>query len=264
MELIQLFEETLKSNTSFDFGFDSLKKDIGILDSPDKTFRIIHWNIPYNDGTYKYFGFIQEKFITGKKKNKTESILVFPLIDRSVEIKNPENHMSDNKKWYGMLYYKIVPLKTRSKTYYTLLGWDGNDKISQKKFIDILTFDNNGNPRFGADIFDIPKKNPKRICFEYAHNCTFVLRYNEDMNMIVFDRLGPMEPQLAGQFQYYCTTDFQYDGYKIKKGKWLFMTDIQPRNEKTNGDKLYQNPESNNGKKESDQIIKREKKKKGK
>jgi hypothetical protein len=262
-ELISLFEETLNNPDSYKFSFDSLKNDMGILTSPDNTFKIIHWNIANNDGTFKYFGFIQLKFTSGKK-NKTESILVFPLIDKSAEIKNAENHISDNKKWFGMLYYKIIPLKTKNKTYYTLLGWDGNDKISQKKFIDVLSFDTNGNPRFGADIFDIPKKNPKRIAFEFAHNCAFVLRYNENLNMIVFDRLSPIEPQLTGQYQYYCTGDFEYDGFKIKKGKWLFQENIAPRNDKNQTDKLYQNPEGKSIKPESNVLIEKEKKKKKK
>lgn len=261
-QLLSIVEETLNKPESFDFGFDSLKKDIGILTSPDNTFRFFHWNIPLSDGTFKYYGFIQKKMLPKSQKNKSGSMLLFPLIDRSNEIKSAELHIGDNKKWYGMLYYKIIPLKTKSKTYYTLLGWDGNDKISQKKFIDILYFDNNGIPKFGADIFEIPRKNPKRIAFEYAHNCAFVLRYNEQMEMIVFDRLGPMEPQLAGQFQYYCTTDFEYDGFKIQKGKWLFVSGVQPRNDKTVNDNLYKNPKDTKNKPESNVLIDKKKKKK--
>ncbi len=258
-EIISLFEETLNRQDSYNFNFDSLKKDFGILNSPDNVFRIIHWNVPLNDGTYKYYGFIQEKYIVSKKK--IESILVYPLIDKSADIKNTENYISDNKKWYGMLYYKIIPVKTKSKTYYTLLGWDGNDKVSQKKFIDVLTFEYNGNPKFGADVFDIPKKNPKRISFEFASNCAFVLKYNESLNMITFDRLAPMEPQFEGQYQYYCTADFEYDGFKIKKGKWLFVENIAPKNDKTNSDNLYQNPKGGSKGKESDVMINKEKKK---
>lgn len=260
-QLLEIFEETLNNKNSFSFNFDSLKNDIGILSSPDNIFRIIHWNLPLSDGTYKYYGFIQEKYMVGKKKNKVESILLFPLIDKSAEIKNVDNYISDNKKWFGMLYYKIIPVKSKSKTYYTLLGWDGNDKVSQKKFIDILSFDYNGNPKFGADIFDIPKKNPKRISFEFANNCAFVLKYNESLNMITFDRLAPMEPQLVGQYQYYCTADFEYDGFKIKKGKWQFVENIAPRNDKTNADKLYQNPQGKS-KAASDVLIEKKKKKK--
>lgn len=102
------------------FPFDSLKKDIGILTSPDNKFRIINWNVEKSDGTHQYYGFIQEKYLVAKKK--IESVLLFPLIDKSTEIRNPENTVSDNKKWFGMLYYKIIPVKSKKKTYYTLIS----------------------------------------------------------------------------------------------------------------------------------------------
>ncbi|MBL7889864.1 MAG: hypothetical protein JNL24_09940 [Bacteroidia bacterium] len=259
-ELLAVFEETLNQPQSFEYSFDSLKKDIGILASPDGKFRIINWNIEKSDGTHLYYGFIQEKYTSSKKK--TESILLFPLIDKSGEIKNPENTISDNKKWYGMLYYKIIPVKQKKKTYYTLLGRDMNDKTSQKKIIDVLSFDGNGNPRFGMDVFSLPKKYPKRIVFEYAINCVFALKYDEDLNMIVYDRLGPIEAQLEGQYQYYCTSDFEYDGLKLKKGKWVFTPNVAPKNNKDNKDKLYNNPDGGGAKPQSDTFMKRPKKKK--
>ncbi len=168
-QLLSTFELALNTANSFDYAFDSLS-DIARLMPSDKKFRIINWNVPYNDGTQDYFGFIQEKYVQKKnkglfKKEKTEMLQLYPLIDKSAEIKNPENTISDNKKWYGMLYYKIITKKTKSKTYYTLLALDGNDKFSVKKIIDVLTFDNNGTPRFGADIFKLPKKNPKSVIF---------------------------------------------------------------------------------------------------
>ena len=113
-QLLLILEETLNQPNSFDFPFDSLKKDIGILTSPDNKFRIINWNIEKKDGTHQYYGFIQEKYIVAKKK--IESVLLFPLIDKSAEIRNPENTVSDNKKWFGMLYYKIIPVKSKKKT----------------------------------------------------------------------------------------------------------------------------------------------------
>ena len=64
--------------------------------------------------------------------------MLFSLTDKSADIKNPENTVGEASKWYGMLYYKIVPVKIKRKKYYTLLGWDGNDKITAKKIIDVL------------------------------------------------------------------------------------------------------------------------------
>ena len=40
--------------------------------------------------------------------------------------------MLSENSWFGALYYKIIPV-VKNKTYYTLLGWDGNDMFSNKK-----------------------------------------------------------------------------------------------------------------------------------
>ncbi len=268
-ELISTFEKALNTPNSFNYEFDSLKKYMAVLKSSDEKFRIINWNVPKNDETQEYFGFIQSKFLEIKKaglfkKQKTEVIQLFPLIDKSAEIKNPDNAITDNKKWFGMLYYKIILKKTKSKTYYTLLARDMNDKFSQKKIIDVLTFDNNGTPRFGADIFVFQKKYPKRIIFEYSASCTMSLKFSTKKDSIIFDHLAPTQPQLEGQFQYYCS-DMSYDGFGFKHGKWNYGTDLNAINEKDEKDKLYHDPHditptSN----ESNAIIKHEKSKKKK
>lgn len=264
-QLLNTFELVLNKPNSFDYPFDSLN-DIARLVSPDKTFRIINWNVPYDDGTQEYFGFIQNKHIQSKKKGlfkkeKTETMQLYPLTDKSAETKNPEYSISDNKKWFGMLYYKIIIKKTKSKTYYTLLAWDGNDKFSIKKIIDVLTFDVNGIPHFGADIFNMPKRNPKRIIFECDATCNMSLKYNSKKDSIVFDHLAPEEPQLEGQFQYYCT-DMSYDGFGFKHGKWNYGTDLNVTNDKDPTDKLYVDPRKTKITRSSNTLIIRDRKKK--
>lgn len=263
-ELLKAFEEAIELDPKFNYAFDSLQKDIGILISPDKKFRIVHWNIPKSDGTHEYYGFIQSKFTT--KKNKVESVQIFPLTDKSAEIKNPDNAITDHNKWFGALYNKIIVKKTKSKTYYTLLGWDGNDKFSQKKIIEVLTFDpNNGTPKFGADIFNYEKKYPKRIIFEYSATCSMSLRFSSKKDSIVFGHLAPTSSQLVGQFQYYCS-DMSFDGFGFKKGKWNYGTDINAVNEKSENDKIYGDPsdiaENHNMSNEYKDPNKKKKKKK--
>lgn len=263
-ELLKAFEKVLQDPNSFDFKFDSLKSYMGILTSPDNQFKIINWDLAKDDKTFEYYGFIQSKFIQKKKigflkTQETVNVQLYPLIDKSAEIKNPENAITDNKKWFGMLYYKIILKKTKSNTYYTLLGYDLNDAFSKKKIIDVLTFDANGTPKFGADIFVMGKKYPKRIIFEYAYNCSMSLRYNSQKDSIVFDHLSPPEPQLEGQFQYYCT-DMSYDGFGFKRGKWNYGEDVSAVNEKTDMDKFYHDPHLGTKNKGSDAIIERKKK----
>ncbi len=256
-QLLTTFETALNAPNSFDYSFDSLGilNYISLLYSPDKKFRIITWNLPKADGTYEYYGFIQEKHLQKTKKGlfknqSTEVMQLYPLIDKSTEIKNPENTITDNKKWFGMLYYKIIEKKSKGKKYYTLLAWDGNDKLSCKKIIDVLTFDFNGTPRFGADIFNMQKKYPKRIIFEYSANCSMSLRYSSKKDSIVFDHLSPTSPQLEGQYQYYCN-DMSYDGFGFKKGKWNYGMDLNAINDKDEKDKKYNNPRADGKSKDS-------------
>jgi hypothetical protein len=248
-QLIEKFSDILNEAESFkNYKFDSLQnnKDIRILNSPDGKFRLINWHVEKTDGSQEYFGFIQENYrqVIKKglfKKEIKEEVQVYQLSDRSPEILKPENTVSDHRKWYGMLYYKLIQKKSRNKTYYTLLGWDGNDKFSQKKIIDVLSFDNAGIPKFGADIFVLPKRYPKRVIFEYGSTCIMALKYNERKDTIIFDHLAPTQPQLDGQFQYYCG-DMSYDGLGFKKGKWYYKADVRGLNPKDEKDKLYGDP----------------------
>jgi len=259
-QLLFTFEKALNTSGSFDYPFDSLKKYkyVSFLTPADERFKLITWNLPKEDGTQEYYGFIQS--IQINRKEKTETTKLFPLIDKSAEIKNPENTITDNKKWFGMWYYKIIVNKTKNKIYYTLLAWDGNDNFSQKKIIDVLTFDSNGNPRFGADIFNMPKKYPKRVIMEYSASCSMSLKYNEKKDSIIFDHLDAPQLQLVGQFQYYCG-DFTYDGFGFKKGKWNFGANLTPTNDKDYKDKRYNDPEKPSNKGDSNILIEPRKKK---
>lgn len=82
---------------------------------------------------------------------------------------------------------------------------DGNDKLTQRKFIDILSFKPDGTPVFGKDVFKFPGKFAKRIMFEYASEVAMSLKYNDNRKEIRFSYLAPngLDPTLEGRFQYY-------------------------------------------------------------
>jgi len=221
-----ILDTVLSAERSFYYPFDSLT-EIVKLTSPDNLFRIINWNIYKSDGSYWYYGFIQTYRVNEKKYE------YFKLIDRSESIKNPETFVGEPEKWFGMLYYKIV----KNSDYYTLLGWDGNTKISQRKFIEILYFKKNGDPVFGKDVFKVPRKNPRRIVFDYSSDLTMSLKYIEDKKMIVFDHLAPREAHLEGQFQFY-GPDFSYDAFEYHKQKWKYIMDVDIKNLKNKNDNI--------------------------
>ncbi len=221
----KLLDEVLLNDLSFYYPFDSLKQ-ISRLVSSDKKVRVITWNLDKEDGTYHYFGFIQAL------NEKTKHYELWPLQDRSGAVKvSPEAHVGDHTKWFGMLYYDIIP----NDDYYTLLAWDGNDKTVSRKFIDILSFKPDGTPLFGKDVFKIPKKNPKRVMFQYSAKVTMSLRYFN--NAIVFDHLTPKDADNEGMAQFY-GPDFSYDAFFPSRGKWTYEADVDVKNPKSKNDNV--------------------------
>lgn len=221
IKIIKTFQQVLSYEESFDYVFNI--RHIGILKAPDNSFKIYNWNISLNDGTYKYFGFIQYFH------KKSKQFLIYSLYDKSEEIKNPETKQLSNQNWFGALYYEIILKKSGKNKYYTLLAWDGNNDFSKKKLIDVLYFTKSGEPRFGKNIFIFNKEQKSRVIYEYSYLSTMTLRYNDNLNMIIADHLEPSKPSLKGQFQYY-GTDFTYDGFFYKNGKWIFKQHIDVRN----------------------------------
>jgi len=220
--IINRFEKILTSQGSFDYPFDSLLR-IGKIWSPDQKIRLITWNIPQSDGTHVYYGFLQYRL----KKRKSHTLI--RLNDRSAEIKQPELAELSADNWFGALYYDILLNKYARKKYYTLLALDYNDLFSHKKLVDVLTFTSEGRPVFGKDIFQDGNTIQKRIIFEYSPNVAMTLRYNNELNMIVFDHLSPIEPALEGNFKFYAP-DLSFDGLEFHKGKWIYRADLDVRN----------------------------------
>ena len=238
-QFIALWNVILKDEKSMLYPFDSIK-EVSRLMAPDKKFRIITWNMLKEDQTHAFFGFIQvnNSKITKKglfKKETTSQYEVFPLLDKSATVKTPENYVADPSKWFGMLYYGEV-IKS-DDDFYTLFGWDGNDKLTQRKFIDILYFKPDGTPLFGKDVFKFPGKFAKRIMFEYAGEVAMSLKYNTGRKQIIFSHLAPntIDPTLEGQHQYY-GPDGSFDALSMKKGTWVYEPAIDIRKDKDKND----------------------------
>ena len=246
-QFIALWNLILKDEKSLQYPFDSLKKDVSLLFSPDKKFRIITWDMRKDDQTYFYFGFIQVNNTKVVKKGLFKKAItsqydVFPLLDKSATVKTPENYIGDPSKWFGMLYVDVLK---SDNDFYTLIAWDGNDKLTQRKFIDILYFKPDGIPMFGKDVFKFPGKFAKRIMFEYASEVAMSLKYNANRKQIIFSHLAPNapDPTLEGQFQFY-GPDGSFDALSMKKGKWEYEPAIDIRKEKDKTDNVKK-PEPN-------------------
>lgn len=228
---VKKFIEALKVNNSFDYDFDSLKR-ITILKSPDKSFRIITWYIPIDDGSYRYYGTIQMATPNG-------SLKLFPLNDHSNAITNT-NDILTPETWLGARYYEILPIPANGKQpYFILLGWKGNDLKTTKKLIEVLSFEN-GLPVFGKSIFEVKKNKSlnNRVIFQYNKLNTMTLTYDKNKKMIVFDHLVPYEPTMEGNFEFYAT-DSSFDGYKLTYGKLTLVENIELKNNISSTDDSY-------------------------
>jgi hypothetical protein len=216
---IKILVRALKMPDSFTYPFDSLKR-ISILTAPDKSFRIFSWELLLdgNEG-YRYYGAIQ---MNNKK------LELFPLYDYSTHISNIKDTVTDNNKWFGVLYYNLVENSYFGKKYYTLFGWYGNDLYSTKKIIDILTFKND-KPVFGAPIFEIKTKDKSQIIdrfvIEYKKDATVHVNYDKDYNKIIYDHLVPEHPSSEGIYRTYIP-DGSYEGFKFRRGKWRYIENV--------------------------------------
>jgi hypothetical protein len=222
------------------YSFEGLK-DISVLVPKDKKFMLITWNLYRDDGTHAFFGYLlvnnSKRIKKGFMEYETvEEYEYFKLLDRSATVKNPEAYIGNPDKWFGMIYYSVV----ECDGYYTLLGYDPNDKLIQRKFVDVLYFRPNGEPVFGKDVFKFPRKNPKRLMFEYSSEVSMSLKYNDKQNRIIYSHLASNQEGnlLEGQYQFY-GPDGSFDALELKKDKWVTVEDIDGRMEKSKNDNVH-------------------------
>lgn len=227
---IRTLVSALKIPHSFNYPFDSVKS-ISILNAPDNRFRILSWHVMNQDGSYRFYGTVQ--------MNTGNNLLMYPLEDYSPMIKNPEDSVTDNRKWYGAQYYRIIRVPA-AKPYYVLLGWKGNNVKSTKKVIEVLSFDQNDKPNLGMPVF---KGTRKRVVFEYTRQASMLLRYVPEQNLIVFDHLAPPDDKMKDHPETF-GPDLSYDGYKLKNGRWEFVENLDMRNIPETRDTEYIDPKA--------------------
>ncbi len=236
-QFIVTWDKIISNSASLNYSFDSLT-EVSILTPKDKKFKLITWDFPKDDGTHAYFGYL---LVNNTKKIKKgwfryETINeyeYFRLIDNSTLIKNPETYIGTPEKWFGMLYLSVI----ECDGFYTLIGYDPNDKLTRKKFIDVLYFKADGTPVFGKDVFKFARKNPKRLQFEYSSQVSMSVKYNDKQNQIIYSHLAPNREGdlLEGQYQFY-GPDGSFDALELKKDKWVTVEDVDARNDKTKND----------------------------
>lgn len=231
---IRQLKAALTLPSSYTYGFDSLAKVVNILPSPDGAFRIFNWAIAPTELTRRYYGAIQ---LPG------EDLKLHGLVDYSAELgKGVEDTVLTNGRWYGALYYRIMP--NPSSGTYTLFGLNSASPLSNKKVLDVLTLTPEGL-RFGAPVFGIRSQATRgrisRFILEYKKEVQASMNWDDRLNAIYFDRL--MSPSGDEGRKYTFVPSGQYDGFKWNNGEWVLVKDIVPVMNLKDGDLPVGGPE---------------------
>lgn len=208
----------LKVRHSFHYPFDSLRT-ISRLYSPDSSFRIFTWQLKKDEYVYLQKGAIQIKTADG-------SLQLFPLFDYSMYTSKPADSVRFRDNWIGAIYYRIIMKQHNGKKYYTLLGFDDFSVSSNKKWMEVLTFNEKKEPVFGGPFFSyeedtLRKPVQARFQMEYKKEANTLLNYDPELDMVVFDHLisETDEPEKKNTY----IPDGSYEAFKWKNGKWVHV-----------------------------------------
>lgn len=212
--------KALKTPYSFDYPFDSLI-NISKVYPEDSSFRIFTWQMVINENMIRQHGAIQMRTADG-------SLRLFPLIDKSDVTQNMADTVGNNLGWIGAVYYRAVQKSWQNKTYYTLLGFDENNIRSDKKIMEVLTFEN-GSPVFGNRNFvfqngNVYTKNIARYIMEFKKETSPRLTYDKDLDMIIMEHL--VSESNEPNKKWTLIPDGDYEGFKWINGRWAYVSKV--------------------------------------
>ncbi len=219
-QFIPTLVKALQKPHSFEYLFERLRA-VSILYPPDSTFRIFTWQLYVDINEYRYYGAIQMN---------TPDLKLFPLVDRSFEVEDPEQAQLTADQWYGAVYYNLLAVEEGpAGPYYLLFGFDGNELYRKRKLIDVLSF-KDGQPVFGAPVFikageeNEPEVVRSRILRTYSAEVSTRLNYDELMELIIFDHLIPADGKYGEGPTFY--PDGSYEAYRLEDGLWRYVDKV--------------------------------------
>lgn len=214
--------KALRVPNSFYYPFDSITT-VSKLYSPDSVFRIFTWQLAKDFSSIRQKGAIQMRTEDG-------SLKLFPLLDNSDDSDNPVDSVRTSKRWIGAIYYKIILKTFGNKNFYTLLGYDENNEKSNKKWIEVMSFDAKGEPVFGGRFFQYPNDELKppqpafRFCLEYKKEGRARINYDPEVDAIVFDHLVSEEKDPTRKQT--LIPDGDYEAFRWNNGRWVHVNKL--------------------------------------
>lgn len=221
--MIPALVRALKINNSFYYNFDSVLS-ISKVYAPDSTFRIFTWQMQQNNA-FRYYGVIQMR---------SSEMKIFPLVDNGDTMQLHTQQILSNNNWYGCLYYNILLHIVNKKKYYTLFGYERGDFLTKRKILDVLSFDDKKQPKFGAPLFykhEGDSANPSRVdtfnryFIEYKWKADPTMNYDKKLDLIVFDHLVPPN-DIARDTYFTYVQDGTYEGFKWVNNHWSWLEKV--------------------------------------
>jgi hypothetical protein len=220
-QFIRTLVRGLQVKNSFYFNFDSLRA-VSRLYSPDSSFKIFTWQLDF-DGMYvRQRGAIQFNTPDG-------SLKLIPLRDYSEFAENVMDSIRTKDTWIGAVYYNMIMTEHNGKKYYTLFGFDENGVRSNRKWIEVLTFDNRNMPQFGGPFFSFEKDSIKRASqyryhIEYKKEAATTVNYDPELKMILFDHLVSESDEPDNPWT--LIPDGDYEGFRWMNGRWVHVDKV--------------------------------------
>lgn len=211
----RILVRALRIPYSFYFPFDSMQT-APVVYPDDSSFRLITWHYTLDDLNYHQRGVLQVNTPDG-------SIKIFPLFDGSDYTDAPEDSIRTPQNWIGAVYYKIIQKSWQDKPVYTLLGYDENNNSTTRKWMEILSFNQKGEPRWGGS-FILSGRNGKpkmqrRFLMEYKKQSSAKLNYDPEEDLIIMDHLLSETNQPERKSTLVPGGD--YEAFKWVNGSWV-------------------------------------------
>jgi hypothetical protein len=218
---VRTLVRTLQVKNSFYYPLDSIM-GISKLYAPDSTFRILSWSLSFDDYYSRQRAAIQLRTLDG-------SLKLIPLRDYSEFTDKPLDSVRTKDNWIGAVYYNIILTEHSGKKYYTLFGIDDHSVRSNKKWIEVLTFNERNQPLFGGPMFTFERDSVKRpaqsrFAIEYKKEASTLVNFVQEEGIILVDHLisETDEPDKPYTF----IPDGDYEGFKWENGTWVHIDKV--------------------------------------
>lgn len=216
-QFVRMLIRALKLPYSFYYNFDSL--NISKVVAPDSSFRIFTWQLKKDEYVILQKGAIQ-------MNTKDGSLKLFPLFDNSMFTSKPLDSVRNRNNWIGAIYYKMIQKEHNGKKYYTLIGFDDFSVNSNKKWMEVLHFDNAGEPVFGGPFISFKEDSVKRpiqarYAIEYKKEAKTFFNYDPELDLIIVDHLVSESDEPEKKFTY--VPDGDYEAFRWKDGQWVHI-----------------------------------------